>query len=176
MARILLDLPPDVQAALWAHLLQQGAVAEQAAFVFAAADRERGDHVFRFVEWLPVGPDGLEAHSGYYLELTDEMKARVIKRAHDLGATIVEFHSHLGPWPASFSESDRAGFEEFVPHVWWRLGERGYLAVVVAASGFDALAWLTGPRLPEPLSAIRSRRKLQRPTGLTLQEWRREES
>jgi hypothetical protein len=176
MTRILFDLPPDVQNALWGHLLPEGGLAEQVAFVFARADRERGDHVFRFMEWLPVHPDGLDASSPYYLELTDEMRARVIKTAYDLGATIAEFHSHLGPWPAAFSESDRAGFDEFVPHVWWRLGGKGYLAVVVAASGFDALAWLTGPRSPEPVSAIRSGGKLLRPTGLTLEKWRTEES
>ncbi len=171
MARVLLDLPPEVLEALWAHLLPERPEAEQAAFVFAKGEREDGDHAFRFLEWYPVGPEGIQANSAFYLELTDQARAGVIKRAHDLGATIVEFHSHLGPWPASFSESDRAGFEEFVPHVWWRLGGRGYLAVVVATSGFDALAWLTSPSSPEMLTAIRSGTRLFPPTGITLHKW-----
>lgn len=171
MARILLDLPHDGHEAILTHLLPEEPDAEQAAFVFAREQTERGDRVFRFVEWLPVSAEALEANSPFYLELTDDTRGKVIKRAHDLGASIVEFHSHLGPWPASFSESDRAGFEDFVPHVWWRLAGRPYIAVVVTSSGFDALVWITGPKSPEALTAIHCGGKLLWPTGLTLQKW-----
>lgn len=171
MARILLDLPEDVHDAILSHLLPEEPATEEAAFVFAREHTEGNDRVFQFVEWFPVRPEAFEVNSPYYLELADETRAKVIKRAHDLGASIVEFHSHLGPWRASFSESDRAGFEDFVPHVWWRLRGRPYLAVVVTSSGFDALIWITDPRLPEPLTAIRSGRKLLQPTRLTLRKW-----
>src|SRR5262245_57044415 len=120
MARIILELPEEVHKAILSHLLPKGAKDERAAFVFAKAEPEKDSQLFRYVEWFPVEAEGLEHSSAYYLELTDEMRGKVIKRAHDLGATIVEFHCHLGAWPAAFSESDRAGFEEFVPHVWWR--------------------------------------------------------
>lgn len=171
MTRIILELPKEVHKAILLHLLPKGAKEERAAFVFAKVDEVQDEYLFRYLEWVPVGAEGLEHSSAYYLELTDEMRGNVIKRAHDLGATIVEFHSHLGHWPAAFSESDRAGFDEFVPHVWWRLKGRGYAAVVVTESGFDALAWLTGPRQPQPLTAIRSGDNLLRPTALTLKKW-----
>src|SRR5690242_19671658 len=118
MSRIILELPEEVHQAILTHLLPKAAKEERAAFVFARAEPENDTHLFRYVEWFPVGAEGLEHSSAYYLELTDEMRGKVIERAHDLGTTIVEFHSHLCPWPAAFSESDRAGFEEFVPHVW----------------------------------------------------------
>src|SRR6266487_1407438 len=105
------------------------------------------------------------------MELADETRAQVIKRAHDLGASMVEFHSHPYPWPARFSESDRVGLEEFVPHVWWRLKGRPYAAVVVAPSGFDGLVWMTSPDRPEQLDGIACGDRLLRPTGLTLRHW-----
>ncbi len=171
MQRVLLELSPETYQELLAHLLPPDGDSEQVAFVFARAEPERGDLVFRFADWLPVGPEGLVYSSSYYLELTDETRARVIKTAHDLGASLVEFHSHLGPWPAAFSASDRAGFLEFVPHVWWRLRGLPYAAVVVAARGFDALAWVDDPHTPRGVDGIRTGGRLLRPTGLTLGQW-----
>jgi hypothetical protein len=79
----------------------------------------------------------------------------LIKRAWDSGTSLVEFHSHpRDRWQAMFSPSDLAGFDEFVPHCWWRLRGRPYLAVVVAQRSVDALAWVTDPRRPVRLDAI----------------------
>ena len=165
--RAVLALPPDIQAALWRHLLPDGKAPEQVAFVFAAHETGRGADLFRYVEWRPVPSEGFASRSAFHLELADETRAGVIKRAHDLGASLVEFHSHTGRWPAAFSGSDLAGFREFVPHVWWRLKRRPYLAVVVTRSGFDGFAWLTGPMVPEPLGGILVDEKVLTPTGLS---------
>ena len=86
------------------------------------------DQIFEYIEWYAVPADGFSVCNEYHFELTDEVRAQVIKRAHDLGASIAEVHSHHGPWPAAFSPSDQLGFREFVPHVWWRLKGRPYLA------------------------------------------------
>lgn len=166
-ARPLLALPPDVQAALWRHLLPGGRAPEQAAFVFAAHETGNGTALFRHVEWRPVPPDGFVSRSPFHLELTDATRAGVIKRAHDLGASLVEFHSHTGAWPAAFSGSDVIGFREFVPHIWWRLKGRPYFAVVVTQSGFDGFAWLKGPAVPEPLGGILAGDNVLSPTGLS---------
>ena len=171
MGRILLDLPGEVHSGLLAHLLLPTAQSEQAAFVFARAVSQGGDTFFRFVEWVPIEPHGFVHNSAYYLELTDETRGRLIKRAHDLDASLVEFHSHLAEWPASFSESDRAGLDEFVPHVRWRLKGKPYMAVVVAPTSFDALAWVSASKNPEEVHGILVGGTLHRPTGLTLKEW-----
>src|SRR5205807_2188939 len=106
------------------HLFQSGGEIEQAAFGFTERHERNGSIIFRLMEWTLVPPIGFEVQTAYHIELTDEMRATVIKRAHDLGACLVEFHCHTGRWPASFSPSDRMGFREFVPHVWWRLKNR----------------------------------------------------
>jgi len=110
--------------------------------------------IFEHVDWYPIPQDGFLVRSRYYFELTDEARARVIKRAHDLGASLVEFHSHAGSWPAAFSASDLFGFQEFVPHIWWRLKGKPYLAIVVTRTGFDGLAWLTDPQSPQHVDGI----------------------
>jgi hypothetical protein len=171
MDRVMLDLPQDVHRELLEHLLPVGSLMEEAAFVFVHYTSDRGKVLFRFVEWFAVGPEGFVHRSEGYLELTDIFRAQVIKRAHDLGASIVEFHSHPYPWPAAFSQSDRNGFDEFVPHVWWRLKGRPYLAVVVSPSGFDGLAWLSSPKTPQLLDSIKVGKRILRPTGLTLHRW-----
>ena len=90
-----------------------------------------------------------------------------IKRAHDPGTCLVEFHSHTGPWPAAFSGSDLIGFREFVPHIWWRLKGRPYLAVVACRSTFDGFAWIAGPTAPVPIAGILNDETLMEPTGLS---------
>lgn len=165
--RVILALPPDVQTALWWHLLPGGRAPEQAAFVFTEHESGQGLELFRHIEWYPVPPEGFLSRSAFHFELTDATRADVIKRAHDLDASLVEFHSHTGACPAAFSESDLIGFWEFVPHIWWRLKGRPYLAVVVTRSGFDGLAWLKGPALPEPLGGIRVDDNVLTATGLS---------
>lgn len=167
MPRVVLHLPPKVRQALWRHLLPRRPVAEEAAFVYARHEVENGAVVFRYIEWLPVAPDGFAVRSLMHFELADETRAKVIKRAHDLGAAVVEFHSHVGSWRARFSASDHAGFAEFVPHVWWRLKSRPYLAVVVAAGSFDALVWLADPQSPEHLDGIVVEEQVFTPTRLS---------
>lgn len=164
---VLLALPRPAHAALWNHLVPERHATEEAAFGYAVRETADGAEIFRCVEWAPVPPEGFASRSAFHLELTDETRAAAIKRAHDLGASLVEFHSHTGRWAAEFSGSDRAGFREFVPHVWWRLKGRPYLAVVVARSGFDGFAWLMGPDAPQPLTGVVAGDEVLTPTGLS---------
>ncbi len=165
--RILLALPRSAYAALWKHLAPEPHVAEEAAFAYAKREDADGAAVFQCVEWAPVPSDGFASRSAFHLELTDSARAAAIKRAHDLGASLVEFHSHTGRLPAAFSASDLAGFREFVPHVWWRLKGRPYVAVVVARTGFDAFVWITGPGTPRLLSRVIVGDEVLTPTGLS---------
>lgn len=151
---IFLDLPGGLRAKLWAHLLQNEL--EQVAFLFARVSADGESTVVEPQDFYLVPPADFEVHTDYHIALTDEARARIIKRAWDTGTSLVEFHSHRGDrWPASFSPSDLAGFNEFVPHCWWRLRGRPYLAVVVNSTSVDALAWISNPRGPVALDAIR---------------------
>jgi hypothetical protein len=163
-----LRLTSDQYAALIRHLLPaREQVSEQAAFAFAQPLATSPDLLLSVTEYHIVPAHAFAYQSGYHIELSDETRAFVIKRAHDLKCSLVEFHSHLGSRPAQFSMSDFTGFSEFVPHVWWRLRGRPYVAVVVAGSGFDALAWVRDAQTPEPVMEMEVGAKRLRPTGLS---------
>ena len=110
---------------------------------------------------------GLRLDPHTHLELNDETRAKVIKRAHDLGASILELHSHLGRRQARLSPSDLAGFRDFVPHVLWRLKHLPYFAVVMTRTGFDGFVWKCGPDAPERLHGIQVGSRLLLPTKLS---------
>jgi hypothetical protein len=161
---VTIKIPQRVYDEMRQHLLPRRSRDEQAGFVYAKPSKLEGASLsFEHVQWEPLGRGDFDHQSAFHLELRDETKARVIKTAHDLQCSLIEFHSHRGPWPAQFSGSDFAGFEEFVPHVLWRLKGRPYAAVVVAASGIDGLAWTADNTFP--LSALLLGTKQLRPTG-----------
>lgn len=160
-----LTLPDGLLGSLNAHLLPLGSIREEAAFLFA---RPAGDNgVFEVVEAQMLKPGDFAHHQSDYLELDDATRASLIKRAHDLDASLVELHSHPGPFPAAFSYADLRGLQDTVPYMWWRLKKRPYFAIVVADGGFDALAWIIDPAAPEPLR-IAADGKLLLPTNNTL--------
>ena len=116
---------------------------EEAAFLFCK-QRVEGDDLWFSPQdsWL-LAPEAFASRSEYYLELTSETRAAIIKRAHDLGAFVIELHSHPCQVEAEFSWSDMSGFQQFVPHIRWRLKERPYAALVFTATSFDSLVWDT---------------------------------
>jgi len=150
----MIHIPLKIYRVVLAHLLPSRLRNEEAGFMYVRPTSGKDGNSFEFVDWDLIPPHGFLVRSRYNFELTDESRARVIKRAHDLGASLVEMHSHSGSFPAAFSHSDLIGFAEFVPHVWWRLQGKPYFAVVVARKSFDGLAWLVGPDTPQRLDGI----------------------
>jgi proteasome lid subunit RPN8/RPN11 len=169
--KILLRMPEDVFGDLMRHLLPAGSRREEAAFVFASTTRGEETISFDVLAAEKLGHEDFDSQMDDYLELGDAARARLIKRAHDLGASLIEMHSHPGPWPAAFSFADRMGLTETVPHMWWRLPKRPYVAIVVAKSGFDALVWLDNPKIPQALDGLLAGNRLLRPTNNSLKGW-----
>jgi hypothetical protein len=169
--RAVLKLPDRLFEELLEHLLPPHAQREEAAFLFVQTHRTAESVQFEVLETSKLAPSDFEDQAGDYLELTDQTRSVLIKRAHDLGAALVEMHSHPGPWPASFSLADRDGLRETVPHMWWRLPKRPYLAIVVARTGFDALLWLDNPTIPQALGGLLAGDRLLRPTNQSLEDW-----
>jgi len=153
------------------HLLSNQGGQEQAAFMFARADVCKERASFEVIETRKLFDGDFEIQRGNYLELSDHARAEVIKRAHDLGASLIEIHSHLGPWPAAFSIADRAGLRETVPHMWWRLRKRPYIALVVTKMDFDALVWLDDPTVPRALNTWDAGHRTLLPTNNSLGGW-----
>jgi hypothetical protein len=113
----------------------------------------------------------LEKQCADYLELTDEFRAKVIKKASDANTCLVEAHSHIGQGIAAFSHTDIMGLRETVPHMQWRLPSRPYVALVFAGETFDALAWQANAKIPVPLSRLRVGRRSIRPTNISIKRW-----
>lgn len=124
---------------------------EQVAFLFT--DPYAGDQRLRVRTMQLIAAEGFNYQSGYHVELTDETRPELIKRAWREDACLIEVHSHLHG-PAQFSASDLTGFEEWVPHMRWRLQGRPYAALVFAPEDFDALIWDQQGR-PNSLDALK---------------------
>jgi hypothetical protein len=169
--RALLRLSASLYDDVIAHLLPPNDEREQAAFLVARVGRTADQVVLEAVEAVKLRDGDFVAHEDDYIEMADEMRVRLIKRAHDLQGCLVETHSHLGDWPAAFSIADRRGLKETVPHMRWRLAGRPYLALVVCRQGFDALLWLDDPRVPRALDAVIAGDRLLKPSNLSLEGW-----
>jgi len=107
------------------------------------------------------------------VQLEDKMRPKIIKMAFDMDTAIVELHSHMYE-PAKFSPSDFEGFEEFVPHVRWRLNGKPYAAIVFSKSDFDAVVWIDGPEEYQQLTEIMVGKQHLYPNRLTLKALERE--
>jgi len=138
---------------------------EQLAFLLVRWDGEDA-HAF---DVRLVSPAGFDVQLPWHLALADSERAAIIKWAHDLDGALVEVHVHHNSDPAVFSPTDRVGLGEFVPHIWWRLGHRPYVALVVGGGTFDALVWRRSPHAPESLgSLVVADRPPRAPTGRSL--------
>ena len=147
MARLAVD--SDLYEALGAHL---NARAEQIGFFLA--EWQSKERLFVLRNWWAVPPEGLEHQSDFHVSLTEDVRAEAIKWAWDSGTCLVEAHSH-GFWgSAKFSPSDLWGFEDWVPHLWWRLRGRPYAAIVTAGDTFDAIAWIDAPNAVEQIESL----------------------
>lgn len=171
MSRAVINLDDERLNRLRRHLLPARSSCEEAAFLFARPEHTSDGLVFEVVEIYLVPPEGFTARSEYYLELSDATRAAVIKKAHDLDAALIEFHSHPKQREACFSWSDLHGFDEFVPHVMWRLNGRPYAAVVMALDSIDALFWLDARGRGTQLDGLASSSGLVPSSGLTVANW-----
>lgn len=126
---------------LWSHLIPEEGRVEEAAFVLADERKANGNIELVGRELMLLHGNDFAYQTSMHIELADEARSRMLRAAHQRCGVLIEFHSHLGSWPLEFSLSDRSGFNEWVPHVRWRLKGRPYGAVVVGRAGLDGLYW-----------------------------------
>lgn len=160
-----IEIAPRDYQCLLAHLKSRGEV-EKVAFLFT--EPYAGDETLRVAAIHLIEGENYSFQSGYHVQLADDVRPVLIRRAWEEEACVVEVHSHLHG-PARFSASDMAGFDEWVPHLRWRLRGRPYGALVFAPDGFDALVW-NADAGPDPLEAlVIIDDAVLRPTGGTYQ-------
>jgi hypothetical protein len=136
----------DQFAALKQHLREPECV----AFMYT----DFRDECFHVIALEAMLESDIASRSDRHVLLHDDVRPRLIARASARGWGLVEAHSHGPRGHAAFSPSDLAAFENWVPHLWWRLRGRPYAALVVAGDRWDALAWIDGPRDPRPVAQI----------------------
>jgi len=168
MIRSTILIPKKIYHSIHKYLFPKKIRSEQVAFIFTTVYRIEKSIQFEFKDWYLVQPNEYEYQSLGYVELKDEMRPKIIKMAFDLDAAIVEIHSHPYSRPAMFSPSDIEGFNEFVPHVWWRLRKKPYVAIVFSKFDFDALVWIDDPKIPQQLTEILVEKQRFYPNCLTL--------
>jgi hypothetical protein len=125
---------------------------ERVGFFLADFDEESTTLTLR--DWWLVPPAGYERQGEYHVTLTDDAHNQAIRWAWQSDACLVEAHSHGDLDPAEFSLSDLAGFDDWVPHLWWRLRGRPYAAIVTATTTLDVIAWTARADTPELVGGI----------------------
>lgn len=121
---------------------------------FFLADWDAMQHRFVIRNWRPLPAKDLEYRSDFHVSLKDRIRPMIIKWAWDNNASLVEAHSHGQLGSAMFSPSDLSGFEEWVPHVRWRLKGKPYAAIVTGGDQFDGLVWISSSTQPDQLENI----------------------
>ena len=142
-----------IEAELWqaarSHL---DASAERVGFFLA--DWLPVDRCFAVHAWRPINDGAVGFSDDVHVELPDDARQEVIKWASVAGGCLIEAHSH-GRWsPAAFSPYDLRGLDDWVQHLWWRLPDRPYAAIVTSHIDFDALAWIAGPAVAEQVDGV----------------------
>lgn len=157
---------------LYRHLFREGGGCEEGAFLHSYIVQTANTRILSVMEMTLLPASAFLSRSSYYLELKDDARASVMKRAHELNAVLVEVHSHPLQQQAKFSPSDLSGFETFVPYVNWRLPGRPYIAIVNAIDSFDALVWEWSGAMPQSLDGLSVDGRRYFPTGNTLKHRR----
>jgi hypothetical protein len=135
---------------------------EKLAFMLARVD---GDDARVIDLWL-IEDASYDIQTPWHLSLGDDTLGGVIRWAHGASATLIEAHVHRDGDPARFSWSDWAGLDAFVPHAFWRLSHRPYIALVFGETTFDGLVWRQAATTPEPVESVIVEGQLPRlPTG-----------
>lgn len=168
MRRVTVNLSSKIYRDILKDLFPRKVKHEKVSFIFASVSKTGQSLDFHLMQWYSVMPSEYEFQSAWHVELKDEIRPKIIKKAFDLDAAIVEIHSHPYSSPAMFSGSDLEGLQEFVPHVWWRLKAKPYAALVFSTSDFDGLAWVDTPRCPQPLTELVVSGRSLLPNNLTL--------
>lgn len=155
---------------VWEHILQPHDTRESAAFLFAKYDSRGEQKTLDVKDIRLISGADFKTQESDYIELSDEARISVIKKAHREDYALIEIHSHPfpGKWAAGFSQADMNGFAETVPNMLWRLPNRPYSAIVAAHSGFDALTWPVSFTEPESISALIVNNEISKPTNYTL--------
>lgn len=141
---------------------------EHVVFLLITPENQDNKIVFEVKDFYLVPKNELD-QTHYSVKLKYNTQAKIIKWAWDNEASLGEVHSHpFSKQDTAFSYSDLWGLKEFVPHVWWRLKNKPYIAIVFGKRDYDALVWIDNPNTPQKLQGILVDSDLFEPTNNTI--------
>lgn len=108
--------------------------------------------------------------------IDDDIRADLLRWASIRGDALVECHLHQHGDPACMSRIDVTGLADWAPHVRWRLGGRLYVALVLAETTIDGVAWTRSDNLAEPIETVYIGSARMRTTGRSIKRIQREEA
>ncbi len=123
---------------------------EQGAFLFARRKQKRDMLDFVIDEIYFVPTDRWRFRNAGYLELEEKEKVKIMLKAREIGADVLECHSHVSSTKASFSFFDLEEMQKFIQYVWWKLPEKIYGALVWSRKDVNGVIWL--PKQYEPIT------------------------
>ena len=146
---------------------------ERMAFLAATRTNSSGpgDGDWTITEVMYLDDDTDYAYQGWNgVELADHIRPKTLMWSTELGAGLVEVHSHgAGRGATTFSNTDLRGLLEITPSVLWRLAGRPYAALVVGGrKDHDSLAWTSRGAAPEPIGGLIIGTNITHPTGKAL--------
>lgn len=150
------------------HLLQNDL--EHVCFLYYRSIFNKGNYVMDVQDFYIVPAHEYDCQYEFHVSLKEECQSKIIKKAWDKKLSIGEIHSHPASMRAKFSATDISGFQDFVPHIWWRLKKGPYFALVISQYEIDALAWIKGPGSYEAVKRIEVGNSLIYPSNNTLKQ------
>lgn len=169
---LVIAMPTQIYEMIQDHLFQDAEnedALEQASFLFT--EPYAGDGVLRVADARLLGVDDFAIQTPLHIDLAEHVRPELIQRALRDDACLIETHSHNHAGPVAFSASDRRGFQEWVPHMRWRLRRRPYVALVFSFDTFDGLCWSDGDAEPLDNLLLDGGRRIQ-PTNRTYEHLR----
>jgi len=161
----------EIYTAVLQHLFPKGDRREQGGFFFCRFHEPA--QAFWVLEWMPLESADYAHQERDYLELSDSTRAGLIKKAHDMQASLVEVHCHPGQHKVAFSIADWMGFKDFVPHIRWRLANRPYAALVFGHESVDGCAWVSNQKEPVGINQIHTEKSSHATTGISINAFER---
>jgi len=151
---ITISIPERIYKRLRDYLFQNEK--EQGAFLFANSSSKQNGlnllvkdlHLIPSVAW--------DVQESFYLELNNDEKVKIMKKARDGNFDLIECHSHRNHGSANFSPSDLHGLAEFVEYVRWKLPGKKYGALVWTETSVIGKVWDSKSLSPFPVREIQT--------------------
>ncbi|MET7281867.1 hypothetical protein ABZS29_26775 [Kribbella sp. NPDC005582] len=147
---------------------------ERMAFLAAVPhpDSATSKDLWSVVDVMYLDDESDYEHQGQAgMELVDDIRPRSLQWATQLGAALIEVHSHgSGRSKTTFSTLDLRGLLDGAPRLVWRLRGRPYGAIVFGGRrDFDALVWYDERSTPVVIAELAVEARSVQPTACALE-------